>query len=275
MAYFTEEEFHKMLTELSEGNPDGYATLYFIAEKTVKKTVYRWCAGNKMTRGYEEDVMQEVHLRLIKKCITGFLKKDGVLNDDPEGFKNWMFKVARNIYIDFAKKISAIPLDITDTSDEDATEPEIEDSDNELYNEDDYDYDALNSYFEFVFESSSEIHIVMTWVAVMLAVIRGGLNRSEATVYVTSVFSNATMDELLDFIVKGSEKVLWLNIDEDLIGRIKSRLDKTDSEGRRTGSKKYGEFYMKKGDRASVSDWVNRMNERIIKEADNDDASYN
>ena len=70
MAYFTEEEFHKMLTELSEGNPDGYVTLYHIAEKTLKKTVYAWCSRSKTTRGYEQDVMQEIYLRLIKKCVT-------------------------------------------------------------------------------------------------------------------------------------------------------------------------------------------------------------
>ncbi len=271
MTYFTEEEFYELLTELSEGNPDGYVTLYHIAEKTLKKTVYGWCSRSKTTRGYEEDVMQEVHMRLIKKCVTGFLMKDGVLNDNPEGFKSWMFTVARNIYNDFAKKLSSEPFDTTDASDEDAPEPDYEDPDNELYNEDDYDYDALNGYFEFVLESSSEIHITMTWLAVMFAVLRGGLNRSEATVYVTTVFGNATMDELFNFIVKSSDKVLWLNISEGLIERMKSRLDKTDSEGRRTGSKKYNEFYMKKGDKASVSDWVNRMNDRIIKEEEEDD----
>ncbi len=275
MIYFTEQEFHKMLNELTEGNPDGYVSLYHIAEKTLKKAVYGWCASSKTTIGYEQDVMHEVHMRLMKKCVTGFLKKDGVLNDDPEGFKSWMFTVARNIYIDFAKKMSLIPLYIPKESDDDDTEPEIEDDDNEIYGEDDYDYDALNSYFEFVFESSSEVHIIITWIAVMLAVVRGGLNRSEATIYVTAVFSNATMDELLDFIVRSSGKVLWLNIGEELIARIKAKLDKTDSEGRRTGDKKYSEFYMKKGDRASVSDWVNRMNERIIKEVSDEDASYN
>lgn len=273
MAFFTEEEFHKMLAELISGNPDGYVTLYHIAEKTLKRTVTGWCNANKLTKGYEEDVMNDIHLRLIKKCVTGFLKKDGVVNDDPNGFKNWLFTVAKNIYIDFAKSRGKIPFDTIDASNEDAPEIEIEDDDNELYSDSDYDYDTLNAYFEYAFESSSDVHITMTWIAVMLAVLRGGLNRSEATVYITNIFKNSTMDEILDFIIKNSSQVLWLNISDDLIGKIKAKLDKTDSEGCRIGGRKYSDFYMKKGDRSSVSDWVNRINNRIIREMGDYEAS--
>lgn len=273
MAFFTEEEFHKMLAELISGNPDGYVTLYHISEKTLKRTVTGWCNANKLTKGYEEDVMHDIHLRLIKKCVTGFLKKDGVVNDDPNGFKNWLFTVAKNIYIDFAKSRGKIPFDSIDISDEDAPEIDIEDDDNELYGDGDYDYDTLNAYFEYAFESSSEVHITMTWIAVMLAVLRGGLDRSEATVYITNIFRNSTMDEILEFIISNSSKVLWLNISDDLIGKIRVKLDKTDSDGCRIGGRKYSEFYMKKGDRSSVSDWVNRINNRIIREMGNYEAS--
>ncbi len=264
MAYFTDEEFHVMLSQLSEGNPDGYTTLYEIAKKTLFGTIRKWCNSRKHTVGYEEDVMQEVHLRLFKTCVTGFLMRDGVPNDNPAGFKSWMFTVAKNIYEDIAKKLKKMPLIETDASDDEP--PEIEDINNDLYYEDDYDYEALNRYFEFVLDSGSEPHIVLTWVAVMLAVVRGNLNRSESTAYITCVFNDLTMDEVLDYVVENADKILWLQISEELLGRLRKKLNKTDSEGQRIGGKKYCDFYMKKGDRASVSDWVNRMNGRLIEE---------
>ncbi len=266
MAFFTDEEFHKMLNELTEGDSEGYITLFYIAKNTLEKTVKGWCNSSKKMRGHDEDVMQEIYLRLIKKCVTGFLMKDGVINDDPDGFRKWMFTVAKNIFLDFAKKNKEIPFtDMSDTSDEESSDPDIPD-DGDGYDDGDYDYDTLNRYFQFVLESSSEVHITITWLAVMIAIVRGGLNRSEATVYVTTIFSDATMDELMEFIEKCSSKILWLSMSDELLEKMKKKLDKTDSDGRRTGDKKYNEFYMKKGDRASVSDWVNRMNDRIIRE---------
>ena len=47
---------------------------------------------------------------------------------------------------------------------------------------------------------------------------------------------------------------------------IKSRLDERDDDGRRMGEKVYSDFYMKKGAKASISDWVNLMNNYIVKE---------
>ena len=177
----------------------------------------------------------------------------------------WM-KLLEKIYRVIAKKNKEIPFtDMSDTSDEESSEPDIPD-DGDGYDDGDYDYDTLNRYFQFVLESSSEVHITITWLAVMIAIVRGGLNRSEATVYVTTIFSDATMDELMEFIEKCSSKILWLSMSDELLEKMKKKLDKTDSDGRRTGDKKYNEFYMKKGDRASVSDWVNRMNDRIIRE---------
>ena len=74
------------------------------------------------------------------------------------------------------------------------------------------------------------------------------------------------LDQMLDFITKQSETIIWLNLNQCQLDDVRKKLDEKDSCGVRTGDKKYSDFYMKKGAKASVSDWVNRMNSRIEKE---------
>lgn len=262
-----------MIFELTKGDTACYNTLISIAKKTLYKTVCGWCNQTSVLRNYEDDMMQEIYIRLIKKCVTGFLMRDGVLNDDPNGFKNWLFTVAKNIRNDFAKKLGAEELYEMNT--EDGETPESADTDDELYDDGDYDYDALNNYFSIVLDADSKVHIPMTWVTVMLMVVRGGMNRIEATASLISIFEKMTMDSMFDFILRQSEKILWLRLHENHIEKIRLKLDETDSDGIRTGDKKYSEFYMKKGAKASVSDWVNRMNSRIVKEVKKNETSDN
>ena len=84
MSFFTEQEFHQMLFELTRGDAVCYNTLIKIAEKTLYKSVCSWCNQTPVLRNCEEDIMQEIYIRLIKKCVTGFIMRDGVLNDDYE-----------------------------------------------------------------------------------------------------------------------------------------------------------------------------------------------
>lgn len=250
-----------MLFELTQGDKACYNTLIEIARKTLYPSVRKWCNGNSALKGYEEDLMQEIYIRLITKSVTGFLMRDGQLNDDPEGFKNWLFAVAKNLFNDLAKKSGRKGLYETET-------PEGEEpTEHGPYSEpEEPDYDMLNRCFKTVLSFDSKVHIPLTWVTAMLMIANGGMNRIEATDAITRICSEMTLDAMFDFILIQSDKILWLRLDEDEIQKIKGKLDETDSDGMRIGDKNYNNFYMKKGAKASVSDWINRMNSRIIRE---------
>ncbi|MBQ3044737.1 MAG: sigma-70 family RNA polymerase sigma factor [Clostridia bacterium] len=261
MAFFTQQEFHKMLFELTQSDAVCYNTLINIAEKTLYKSVCGWCNQTPVLKNCEEDLMQEIYIRLIKKCVTGFIMRDGVINDDPEGFKNWLFTVAKNIRNDFAKKMGAKELYEPNTPDGELPEGVCVDT-----AENDYDYDLLNRCFCIVLNSDSKVHIPLTWVTMMLVIAKGGLTRIEATESVVNICDGMNLDQMLDFITKQSETIIWLNLNQCQLDDVRKKLDEKDSCGVRTGDKKYSDFYMKKGAKASVSDWVNRMNSRIEKE---------
>lgn len=264
MEFFKAEEFHQMIFELTESDVKCYDTLVLIAKKTLYKTVCQWCNQSSLLRGYEDDIMQEIYLRLIKKCVTGFLMRNGELNDDPNGFKNWLFTVAKNIRSDFAKNLGSTEFNETKTPDGEL--PEGVDTDTCGTEPDNYDYDELNRYFGIVLGADSNVHIPLTWLTVMLMITNGGMNRIEATEKTVSICSDMELDAMFDFILAQSDNIIWLELSDEQIEEIRDNLDKTDEDGIRTGEKKYCEFYMKKGAKASVSDWVNRMNSRIIKE---------
>ncbi len=265
MAYFTQQEFEQMLFELVQSDAASYNTMIKIAEKTLYKSVCKWCNDSSNMRNCEDDVMQHIYLRLIKKCVTGFLIREGKLNDDPEGFQSWLFTVAKNIFKDLAKKENSKSLHETKTPE--GEDPEPCGTLTDIY-EDDYDYDALNRYFAVVLEADSKVHIPMTWISVMLTVIEYNASRIEATDAVIKICNGMTLDEMLDFILSVSGKIIWLNLKSEHIDALRAKLDEIDSDGKRTGDKAYNEFYMKKGAKASVSDWVNRMNSRIQREAE-------
>lgn len=264
MSFFTEQEFHKMLFELTQSDAACYDTLIKIAEKTLYKSVCGWCNQTPVLRNYEEDIMQEIYIRLIKKCVTGFVMRDGVLNDDPEGFKNWLFTVAKNIKNDFAKKLGAKELYEPNTPEGEIPEGVSVDS-----SENDFDYDMLNRYFYIVLEADSKVYIPLTWVTMMLIVAKGRMTRIEATGSLINICDDMTLDSMLDFILEQSESIIWLRLNQHQIDIIRMKLDEKDSYGVRIGERKYSEFYMKKGAKASVSDWVNRMNSRIEREVGN------
>ena len=264
MSFFTEQEFHQMLFELTRGDAVCYNTLIKIAEKTLYKSVCSWCNQTPVLRNCEEDIMQEIYIRLIKKCVTGFIMRDGVLNDDSEGFKNWMFTVAKNIKNDFAKKLGTKELYEPNTPEGELPEGVCVDS-----GENDFDYDMLNRYFYIVLNADSNVYIPMTWVAMMLIIAKGGMTKIEATDALINICDCMTLDMMFEFIIKHSESIIWLNLNEQQLDAVKAKLDETDSDGVRFGDRRYSDFYMKKGAKASVSDWLNRMNSRIAKEAAN------
>ena len=107
---FTREEFDIMVNQLLNKEPISFDMLCEIADKTLRPSVINWCKKEDCLRGrgYEDDIMQEIKLRFIKTTVSHFLLRDGIrgaYNNDPDGFEDWMFRVADNLKRDFANKI--------------------------------------------------------------------------------------------------------------------------------------------------------------------------
>lgn len=264
MKYFSVEEFDKMYQEIMRNEQPCFDTLVYISQKSLYRIICKWCYTDSALRGrqYEDDIMQLIHIRLIKNCVKGFFMKKADGNYDPDGFDTWMKTVATNIFIDFAKKIKSEPL--IDTEDGGETKggnpPPVV-----IIDASEYTIKRLNEAFKIVVESDSKVHIVLTWLAQMLIIASTDMNKIDANLVIEKVISPLTLDDMFLLILKTAKIVPWLQLEQSQIDRIKLRLNEKGNDNYRLGDYKYESFYMKKGPKASISDWVNRMNSQIEK----------
>ena len=75
-------------------------------------------------------------------------------------------------------------------------------------------------------------------------------------------------DILFDFV----KRVEWIVVTPAQIQKINHALN-AELNDKHIGEIKYKDFFMKKGGKASISDWVNRMN-RLIESRIKNEASY-
>ncbi len=67
-----------MVKELLCDEKTSFSMLCHIAEKTLKPSVIAWCREDECLcgRGYENDIMQEICIRLIKTTVSSFLVRE-------------------------------------------------------------------------------------------------------------------------------------------------------------------------------------------------------
>lgn len=271
MKFFSGEEFDKMFQEIVGSEYICYDTLLYVSQRMLSASVRRWCYNDPALRGrqYEDDIMQEIQIRLIKNSVTGFFLRNYEPNYDPEGFKNWIFTVAINVKNDFAKKvrrIQFIEVKESDCGGEEYREEELLGSEES--------FERLNNAFKIVMESDSKIYKVLTWVAQLIIIVNSDVTKIESNDILIKQFDSMTLDSMLELIVEQATAVPWLRLEEEMISYVRSRLDEKSPDGRRMGDKLYSDFYMKKGAKASISDWVNRMNNYVVKEEKHNGTSH-
>lgn len=261
MGYITQTEFDKICEELLEREISCYDMLLFVTEKTVKNAVYSWCSNDPTMRGrgYEEDIMQEIRAQVALKTISDFLLKENNYNNSPSGFHGWLMQLARNKWCDFAKKIWKYQL--FDTEINEGVEL-IEESGLIISSK---DVDRLNKSVDIVLGSMSRPHIILTWFAQFVVIANYNVNRTESNIYIATL-EERTLDEILCIILNESKKIIWFQPNEQHVQKLKEKLDIIEEDGHRRGDRKYKEFYMKKGPIESISDWINRMNDKVLKE---------
>lgn len=270
MRSFSNEEFNMMISELIDEKHSSYDLLCSIADRTLRPTVKHWCAMEPALSGrnFEDDIMQDIFCRLIKTCVTFFLKKDNCgkfVNRDPDDFKSWMFKVAENIKRDTANTLRRRNFNVRGFEDGEVEQlPDCtEDEETILYRQ-----EKLARAFELVLNSDAKIYKVLTWLAQSLFIIQYDISKIESNHEIIKEFSEKSLFEMRDIIFQVAHYVPWLSISQSQIDKINCALNTVFRDNKPIGEMRYKDFFMKKGGKATISDWVNRMNnmiERLMK----------
>ena len=264
---FTQEEFDTMVEQLLGGRLDSYDMLCTIADRVLRPSVIRWCNTDDTLRGrgLEEDIMQEIHTKLLLNVVTRFLRRngpEGELNRDPEGFQAWMFTVARNVKRDFANKLRARDIK---TRELEGTEAETLSSE-ELAGQQTH-VDRLRQSFDVVLSADAGVHKVLTWLAQSLYILELDVSKIQSTQIVLEAFSEKSLYEMYESVRDAADRIPWMYISREQNRRIAAALDAPYDAGRTWGQVTYKSLFMmyhgEPSGKKSVSDWVNRINSII------------
>lgn len=196
------------------------------------------------------------------------MKKDACgefINRDPDDFQSWMFKVAQNIKRDTANALRRQNFNIRSFEDDEIDQiPDFLEDEGEIL----YRQEKLAKAFELVLNSDAKIYKVLTWLAQSLFIIQHDITKIESTGEIIKEFSEKSLFEMRDIIFRSAYYIPWLTISQAQMDKIDRALNTVFREDKLTGEIQYKDFFMNKGGKASISDWVNRMNrmiERLMK----------
>ena len=261
MRPFTDQEYETMIAELTDTTSSSFDMLCAIAQKTLKTKITHWCVADSRLRGrgMEEDIMNDVLIRLIKTTLTHFLiRKDrnGEVNRNPDEFRKWMLTVAWNIKCDAADDLGKQKEQTRGFAEgEEERIPDPSYCDDALT----YQRERVAAAFTIVLDSDVCVYKILTWLAQSLFIIEYDITKKQSNDVIISEFSEKTLFEMRDILFGCAEKIEWITITLEQRDRIERALN-AESRGKRIGEFQYKEIFMKKGGKASISDWVNRMN---------------
>lgn len=118
-------------------------------------------------------------------------------------------------------------------------------------------------------ESDSSVYKTLTWLAQFVFMIQCDISKIRSNDMIVEQFENKTLSEMYLVIQNAAKKIPWLDIDAVQQRRIEEALNRQWEKDITYGDVKYGTFFMKKGGKKSISDWVNRMNNTIRRAMDN------
>lgn len=277
---FTRDEFDAMVDELLYHEPISFDMLCHIAEKTLKPSVVNWCRSEDCLRGrgYEDDIMQEIHLRLIKTTVDYFLLRDGInepFNNNPEGFEDWMFRVADNLKRDFANRIRN-----RDFKTEDINDPAIGEISFDDYDDNSEEHiERLKQAFSIVLSSDVSVYKILTWLAQFVFILDENITKIKSNELIIAAFEDKTLYDMYFMLLNASKKIPWLTVTKEQNEKILLALRKNRDGNVSYGETKYKNFFMKHNGevsgKKSISDWMNRMNDMIKRKTEEPDSGKN
>ncbi len=267
---FTHEEFALMVNELLYSDPISFDALCRIAEKTLRPLVISWCKTEDCLRGrgFEDDIMQNIHLHLIKTTVNFFLLHkgiDGPYNNDPEGFERWMVTVAKNLKRDFANQVRGRDFKTAAMDDPSIiSAPAADDKEDGI--------DKLKEAFAIALDADVSVYKVLTWLAQAIFVLDTGVTKIKSNELILDAFEDKTLYEMYEMLLIAAKRIPWLEITCAQNDKILKALRKMHISGVSYGETRYSDFFMKSNGKPSgkksISDWVNRMNGLIKRESD-------
>ena len=254
---FTRQEFDTMIHELFVEVPARFDTLCIILEKELTPTIRSWCAVDPALNGRfcEEDILSDTCVKVIKYCVTSFFLRDGRTepNTDPDSFCKWIYTVARNVKRDYSNSYrERIILDYSEL--EERVGDELGD---------DFATEELSGIFDIVFSLDMGVHKLLAWLAVSVTILSETDKRNVATEMVVDRFAHSTLDEMLAHLLCELSNYPALMPSDSEIAAVRSALDETDGLGVRIGDRPFYTFFMAKGGKYSVSDWLHKINQLV------------
>jgi hypothetical protein len=265
---FTQTEFDIMVRQLLCDDAVSFEMLCQIADKTLSHRVALWCRQDDCLRGrgYEEDLMQEIHLRLMKTTVSHFLLQSEGVNNDPQGFRGWLITVAKNLKRDFSDRVRL--------RDFKTRELDVLENVAAVENDDAHRIERLREAFDVAVSADVGIYKILTWMAQFVFILGTGVTKIQSNELIIETFENKTLNEMYDMILSAAEQIPWLAVTADQNKKIRAALQEKRTGNSTYGQAKYREFFMKSNGAAapkkSISDWINRMNDGIRRRTDDD-----
>ncbi len=268
MTTVTNEEFDKIVNEILVQEPSSFDTLYAVATRVLRGRVRSCCRG--ANKRYEEDLMAEICIELQNDIVTQFLCNqnavDGV-NYDPVGFRKWLFTYANRRICDFfrarkrdKKNKTACNAMIADEADDVKT-----------YHMRQGQIAMLMESFDYVLELDMAIYKKLTWLLTSLLVLGGGFDKKDTSAFIEKTYSQYPLYIMWDTCLTMMQEIYWIRITASQRKTVENELSSLTPRGDITyGESRYEEFFMTKGGRATVSDWVYRINTELKRELGND-----
>lgn len=272
LTIFTEEEFQTIVDELFNKSESGFNTLLKVIDRAFSRNVENWANSTSFLKGglHHEDVMQEIRIKVCKNVVTNFFKHEranGEINYDPLGFQKWLCTVVKHEKISYFNQMLRVrhcTIDLNDTTVESMVENLA--STTEDYYGEFSSRERLEEAFKVVIESEARPYTVLTWIAARLFFIEVNEKGGEISSMVDSAFGNKTLYQMRDMLFQATERIKWMKLTEKGKEKINKALDTLYNGISPYGEMRYYEFYMSKGAKASISDWINKMDNIIKKQ---------
>lgn len=269
---FTDEEFaivaHVIITQ-----DQNDARAYTILKRLLNPVIYQYCSKGKLLYGFEDDLFHEIYMRVTKKFVSNFWErkdKDGNTDHSAKFFCRWLRVLAKNYLNDAYQKAMILKKPLLSLEDLNEVALPVWDTQKEQTEE---ERELLTYAFSIVLDADSDIHIILTWLGISLFILESNEEKFRVNQPFIDTYDKKTLYEMRDLLYRSAGKIDWIVISDRQKEKIDTALDFVCPDGRKMGQRTYGEFFMTKGPKATVSDWYYRMNRKIQKVIENE--TYN
>ena len=270
MRGFSDDEYRQIIENLFYREPADAELLITVVDRLYKNRIKSWCYSQPVLvgRGYEEDILQELKIKVLTQSIPFFFLKKGVefgINDNPDEFAKWLQEVAKNLQTDYLRRQLAVTARIRGMAEwEDFPQKE-----GPNLAETEEQQTILAKAFKVVLNSDSSAHIVLSWIASFLLIYEYGMKSCHVSKEIVQAFEEKTLNEMRDYLIQSAGRIPWLSLSAKQTDKLDAALNQKYDEEHTFGQMKYSAFFMKSGGKSSISNWNNRMNNlvrRVIKQ---------